>query len=259
VTLPPVDEAEVCDHLSLVLFVSELSKDGDGLLEMLDSVGFGAALSEGESEVVERQRLRSLVAEIANDREGEAMLLGRLLGLAAASKLCSLLVEPQRLTASVQGQQPVDQSGVGLTAPIDEDRSPARHSACPVSGVHPHALHVVAEPPGPTLRGPQRRPGRSEDGLQPLADSVTAQSPKPSRKGSDHEQQCGCSQHDDDERERSEESGQQEPEPTQCERATPHALSIRCHCGARSLITRSSFGAADFRLAHPRSFPADND
>ena len=61
VALAAMDDAEVGQNSPLVLLVAELVKEDERLLEMLNRLRLGAALSESEREVVERQRLGLLV------------------------------------------------------------------------------------------------------------------------------------------------------------------------------------------------------
>ena len=99
--LAEADNGEVCDHLSLVLLVAELSKDVERLLEVLNRYGDAAAMYESESEIVERQRLGLPVTELTHDRERGTMLLGCLFVLAFTSKLRPELIESKRLTLPV--------------------------------------------------------------------------------------------------------------------------------------------------------------
>ena len=100
-TLAAADNGEVCDHLSLVFLVAELSKGDERLVEVLNRYGDAAAMHESESEVVERQRLGLPVTELTHDRERGTMLLGCLFVLAFTSKLRSVLIESKRLTLAV--------------------------------------------------------------------------------------------------------------------------------------------------------------
>ena len=75
-TLAAAEEAEVCDHLSLELFVSQLPKEDERLLEVLNCDRDAAGgVDESEGEVVERQRLGAPVAQLTHDRQRGAMLL----------------------------------------------------------------------------------------------------------------------------------------------------------------------------------------
>ena len=98
-TLAAMDEAEVGDDLSLVLFVAELSKDGECLFEVLNGCSVSPVLSKREREVVERQRLGVLVAEVTDDGQRDPVLFGGLMRVASASQLRSALVEPERVAA----------------------------------------------------------------------------------------------------------------------------------------------------------------
>ena len=84
-TLAAVDEAEVCDHLSLVLLVPELPQDDERLLEVLQRRR-DAGVGQSESEVVERQCLGAPVTEVTHDGKRGAMLFGCQLVVAFASK-----------------------------------------------------------------------------------------------------------------------------------------------------------------------------
>ena len=99
-TLAAVDKAEVGDHLSLVLLVSELPQDDERLLEVLKRRR-DAGMGQSESEVVERQCLGAPVTEVTHDGERGAMLFGCQLVIAFASKQRSVLVEPARLLLRV--------------------------------------------------------------------------------------------------------------------------------------------------------------
>ena len=90
-TLAAVDEAEVGDHLSLVLLVSELPQDDERLLEVLKR-RWDAGVSQSESEVVECQCLGAPVTEVTHDGERGPMLFGCQLVIAFASKQRSVLV-----------------------------------------------------------------------------------------------------------------------------------------------------------------------
>jgi hypothetical protein len=74
-TLTAVDEAEVGDHSSLVLLVSEFPQDDERLLEV-PKRGRVGGMRESESEVVECQCLGAPVTEVTHDRERGTMLLG---------------------------------------------------------------------------------------------------------------------------------------------------------------------------------------
>ena len=74
-TLAAVDKAEVGDHSSLVLLVSEFPKDDERLLEVLKRRR-DAGMSESESEVVECQCLGLPVTEVTHDGERGSMLFG---------------------------------------------------------------------------------------------------------------------------------------------------------------------------------------
>jgi len=99
--LSAVNKAQICDDLSLVLFVTEFSEHDERLLELLKRCCFGAPVSESQGEAVERQRLGVLVAEVANDRERDPVLFDCLFGVACASKLRSALVEAERVAPPV--------------------------------------------------------------------------------------------------------------------------------------------------------------
>ena len=74
-TLAAVDKAEVGDHSSLVLLVSELSQDDERLLEVLKRRR-DARMGQSEREVVQRQSLGLPVAEVTHDGERGPMLFG---------------------------------------------------------------------------------------------------------------------------------------------------------------------------------------
>jgi len=99
-TLAAVDKAEVGDHSSLVLLVSEFPQDDERLLEVPKRRRVGG-MSESESEVVECQCLGVPVPEVTDDAERGTMLFGRQFVMASTSKLRSELVEPERLVLPV--------------------------------------------------------------------------------------------------------------------------------------------------------------
>lgn len=158
VSLAPVDETEVGDDLSFVLFFAELTKHRDRLLQVLDSRRFGAALSEGQPEVVECHCLGVLVAEVTNDLQRDSMLFDCLLRVASAPKLRSALVEAKRLAMPArgvrrQGGKSWDEPAAGLNClrcdrqqPVHRDRIDlaAASQKCP-SSHRSRASHV----PGP--------------------------------------------------------------------------------------------------------------
>lgn len=138
-TLAAVDKAEVCDDLSLVLFVAQLPKDRHRLLQVLNRRRFGAALSEGQPEVVQGQRLGVLVAEVADDLQRDTMLFGRLLGVASAPKLRSALVQAKRLAMPArgvrrQGGKSWDEPAAGLNCLRCDRQQP----------VHPDRIDLAA-------------------------------------------------------------------------------------------------------------------
>jgi hypothetical protein len=100
-TLAAVDKAQIGDHSSLVLLVSELSKNDQRLLEVLKRRRDDAGVSEGEGEVVESQRLGVPVTDVAHDRERRTMLFGSQLVISSTSKPRSKLIEPARLLLAV--------------------------------------------------------------------------------------------------------------------------------------------------------------
>jgi hypothetical protein len=101
-SLAAPDEAKVCDHLSLELLVSQLPKEIERLLEVLNRHRDAAAgMNEGEGEVVERQRLGAPVAKVAHDRKRGAMLHDSPFVIPVTSKLRAELVESMRPTTAV--------------------------------------------------------------------------------------------------------------------------------------------------------------
>ena len=100
-TLPAVDEAEVCDHSSLVLLVAELPKDDERLLEVLNRCRDAVGVSESESEVVECECFGVPVTQVAHDRERGTVLFGGQFVIACTSKLRSELIEPAGLVLPV--------------------------------------------------------------------------------------------------------------------------------------------------------------
>ena len=101
-TLPATDEAEVCDHLPLELLVSQLPKEIERLLEVLNRHRDAAArMNESEGEVVERQCLGAPVAQVTHDRKRGAVLHDSPLVIPVTSKLRAELVESMRPAAAV--------------------------------------------------------------------------------------------------------------------------------------------------------------
>ena len=100
-TLPAADEAEVCDHLTLVPLVPELPQEHQRLLEVLDRNRDRAGMNEGEREIVECERLCAAVVQITHDRQRGAMLLGGSSVLPITSQLSSDLVELTRAVPRV--------------------------------------------------------------------------------------------------------------------------------------------------------------
>ena len=96
-----VDEAEVRDHVALVLVVPELAQDDERLLEVLNRRVDPVGVDDGEREVVQRQSLGALVAEVANDRERGAVLRGGALVLPFPAELCPERVELVRLVRGI--------------------------------------------------------------------------------------------------------------------------------------------------------------
>jgi hypothetical protein len=90
-----LNEAEIGDDARLVLVVAECAQDVERVLELLDGGIPGSATSEGETEVVARERLTAPVTQVCHDRERSAMLCGRLGGVALSSQPTSALVEPR--------------------------------------------------------------------------------------------------------------------------------------------------------------------
>jgi hypothetical protein len=74
-TLAAADKAEVGDHSSLVLLVSEFPKDDERLLEVLKRRR-RAGMRKSKSEVIECQCLGSPVTEVTHNGERGTMLFG---------------------------------------------------------------------------------------------------------------------------------------------------------------------------------------
>ena len=101
-TLAAADEAEVCDHLPLELLVSELPKEIERLLEVLNRHRDATArVNESEGEVVERQCLGAPVAQVTHDRKSGAVLHDSPFVIPVTSKLRAELVESMRPTTAV--------------------------------------------------------------------------------------------------------------------------------------------------------------
>src|SRR5512132_1537330 len=275
-----MDEAEVGDDLSLVLFVAELPKKRERLL--------GTSLCESKGEIVQRHRLRLVVPEVSEDRERHTMLRGGLLGVAAPSELRTTLVEAQRAAPPPEGgnaliesrgqpaagveqsrgqrRRPIHRPGVPLTAPLYEGMcaigSFGRHGASPgsrPSSPFANAELVDSRPKALSCSSGrfqgcfERLINRDEGSSRCLPDGLAAQQPDASDDDR-NEDQDGCrDQDDDDEGQRSQQPGQEEPERDEREQASPPSRPIRCHRRARSFTTRSPSGTAALRLAKPCS------
>ena len=109
-TSTALNEAEIGDDARLVLLVAECAQDEERVLELLDGGIPGSATSEGESEVVARERLTSPVTEIFHNCERSAMLCGCLGGVALSSQPTSALVEPRGAALRVVTGDPGDES-----------------------------------------------------------------------------------------------------------------------------------------------------
>jgi hypothetical protein len=84
-----------------VFLVTELPKEDERLLEVLNCYPDAAGMEESESEVVERERLGAPVTELTEDRKRDTMLLGRLFAIALTSKLRPERIEPKRFAVQV--------------------------------------------------------------------------------------------------------------------------------------------------------------
>ena len=182
-TLAPADEAEVRNHLPLVLLVAQLPKEGERLFELLNGQRDAAGMDESQSKVVERQSLGVTVTELTHDRQRETMLLGSLLVIAFASQLCPELVESTRAVGR----------GRFVLANLEEGAGTTRRAA---DGA-PEVL-LKAE--------------RS----QPFSHLVPAREPDSSNQGDSDERE----EQDDAETGSGKHPGQQEPEPREREHAT---------------------------------------
>jgi hypothetical protein len=60
----PVEKAEVCDDLALVVIVAQLADDGGGLLEAVERALVVAGMAERQREVIEHH---CLVAQLADE------------------------------------------------------------------------------------------------------------------------------------------------------------------------------------------------
>src|SRR5512132_331800 len=117
-----MDQAEVGDDLSLVLFVAELPEKGKRLLEVLHRRLLRTSLCESEGEIVQRHRLRLVVPEVTEDRERHTMLRGGLLGVAAPSELRTTLVEAQRAAPPPEGGNTLIESRGQPAAGVEQSR-----------------------------------------------------------------------------------------------------------------------------------------
>jgi hypothetical protein len=137
--LAMADEAEVRDHLPLVLLVPELPQQDECLFEVLNGRRDATGVDDGQSEVVESQRLHAFVLQLAGDRESCSVLLGSLLVLALAPKLSSALVEAQC-----------------VLSPIDRFRIPRANLQKRASAMRGKTRCVLHVPPEPELLEAQR-------------------------------------------------------------------------------------------------------
>jgi hypothetical protein len=225
-TLAASNEAEVCDHLPLELLVSQLPKEIERLLEVLNCNGDAAArVNEREGEVVQRQRLGAPVTLVAHDRERGAVLDDRPFVISLTSKLRAELVETMRSAAAIVCDRfPL------LT--VQEVMGPPRN---PVRGIVKALTEAeLVEPgfssPGGSLdRGracPRCSLDRGRTRSKCAFDSVAALKPDSAGHNAAEEQEREGGKQKDAESESRQEPGQEEPNPGECEDATTELLAI---------------------------------
>ena len=246
-TQAAMDEAEVGDDLSFVLFVAELSKDGERLLEVLNCCYVSPFLSESEREVVERQRLGVLIAEVTDDCQRDSVLFGSLMRVASTSELRSALVEPERVAAPAQHTdvkdprrkpcQPVRRDGVRLTHADQKKMGALGGAAGHVAGATSNPAHVssktqLAKSRAQASNSPLDRIDRNP---QLLSDRKASQQPDPGDCEVDEQQHRKRDQRHNDEGKRQEQSTRQEPQPRQGEQPTAKTFPICHHRRVRNL------------------------
>lgn len=216
-TLAPADDAEVCDHLPLVLLVTQLPKQVERLLEVLNGHGDPAVgVNESKSQVVERQRLGAPVPDATHDRERRAMLLDGSFVSAFPPKLRAELVESVRLAAAVDfGRRrfPVVILHEGMGAP--------RSAVCVPLQVFPRGELVQAR-----LSAPGDPFDRRGAHTKRTFDPVAALEPKRSGHDPCHEREDEGDEQYYAEPESPQEPGEQEPDPRECEDARTELLAI---------------------------------
>jgi hypothetical protein len=218
-TLAAAEEAEVCDHLSLELLVSELPQEDERLLEVLNRDRDAAGgVHESESEVVERQRLGAPVAQVTHHHQRGSVLLDGAFVIAVTPKLRAELVEAMCFAAAV------DFDRLGLRFPLvrlHEVMGP------PGSAVRV-ALHVL--PRGELVQARLASPGDALDrrgaGTKRALHPVAALEPEHSGQDAPKQHEDEGEKQDDAEPESPEEPGQEEPDPRECEDAAPDLLAI---------------------------------
>jgi hypothetical protein len=214
-SLAAADEAEICDHLPLELLVSQLPKEEERLLEVLDGHGDApAGVNEREGEVVERQRLGAPVAQLAHDLERGAVLLDGLFVIALTSKLRAELVESMRsATAVVCGRL--------LSMILEEGVCPPRNAVRGAVETSPQSELVE-----PGLAFPGGLLDRGGACSKRTFHVVAALEPEPAGRHSSDEQEHEGGKQYDAEPESPQEPGQQEPDPRECEDAATELLAI---------------------------------
>jgi hypothetical protein len=243
-------------------------QDVPRLLEVLDGLLLGAALSERECEAVQRQRFSLLVPEVADDLERDPVLLGRVDRVALAAKLRSELVELHRAATAADRVQPVDGSGVGLECACEELGASPGCSGHPYPGMGPQPLHAPparrAEPPRAL---PDPKPaklstasrGRVRRGHETMCDRFAglemSRREAPPDSEQEEEERSEGDEGDDHERKHEQEPTQQQPQAGEREQARAEAFPIFRHRRARSLGMRSSFGAAAISPCSGRILP----
>jgi hypothetical protein len=176
-------------------------------------------MNESEGEVIERQRLGAPVAQVAHDRERGAVLNDRPFVIALTSKVRAELVESMRSSASVVcGWLRLRFRLVILQEGMGSPRNAVR------GALETSAQAELVEPGLSSTGGLLDRGGACSKRTFHVIAALERESA--GEKASD-EQECKGGKQYDTESESPQESGQQEPDPRECENATTELLAIR--------------------------------
>jgi hypothetical protein len=216
-TLAAAEETEVRDHLALELLVTQLPKEVERLLEVLNCERDPAGgVHERESEVVQRQRLGAPITYFTHDRKRGPVLHDCAVVIAVTSKLRAKLVEPVRFAAAVD----FGRGRLSLMS-LDEGMGAPRGAVGEATEVLPGGEVVEARlsSPGDPF---DRRGACAERPFYPIA----ALEPKRSGQHTAEQHEDEGEEQHDAEAERPQEPGQQEPDPREREDARTELLAI---------------------------------